>query len=435
MGGAAPEARGVASTSAPARVGARRGVVEIVLGTVLGQGLLVAASPLLSRLYTPADFALLQIFTGVVSIGAVLASLRLELAIPLARDQHETRAVLRAGLLGTVAIAVLVWLLGLLTAGLWAVGDTLVDLRATWWLVPVTVAAIAVFQLVSAVLVRAERYRDIAGRNAVQGVGTAGAQLGFGVAGMGPLGLLLGMSLGRAVGLLSIARRGLFPREPGQPRAAVTVADMTNALSRFRRFPLLTTWSALLNNAGQYAPYLVFTLTYGQNPTGWLAFTTRLLALPVTVIGQAVAQVFMGRGASAQREASGDLPRLTWLAVRRLALLGVGPAILLTLIGPWAFGWVFGGAWERAGTYAQILAVAFLAQFVASPISNVFNLVERQGIALVWEAVRLALVVAVPWLVWALGGSDVLGVAAYAAVLVFSYGGVLALAWWVLRRA
>ena len=71
---------------------------------------------------------------------------------------------------------------------------------------------------------------------------------------------------------------------------------------------------------------------------------------------------------------------------------------------------------------------------MASPIGNVFNLAERQGVALVWDALRLVLVVAVPTLVWSLGGSDVLGVTAYAAVLVFSYVGVLVLAWWVLRR-
>ncbi|MGW0228305.1 lipopolysaccharide biosynthesis protein [Actinopolymorpha singaporensis] len=439
VGTAVPEPRGMkdvdgARSAPPRRSGARRGVAEIVLGTVLGQGLLIAAAPVLARLYGPADFALLQIFTGVVSIGAVLAGLRLDLAVPLARDVTETRAVLRAGLAGTVVVAVAIWLLGLASAGLWAVNPTLAGLRSAWWLVPPTVAVIAVFQLLSAVLVRAERYRDLAGRSALQGVGTAGAQLGFGFAGLAPLGLLLGMGVGRAAGLASIARGGPFPPPAAGRREPVTAGQVRAAIRRFRRFPLLTTWTALLNNIGQYAPYLLFSLTYGQNPTGWLAFTTRLLALPAAVVGQAVAQVFLGRGASARRDATGELPRLTWLAVRRLALLGAGPAIALSLVGAWAFGLVFGAQWERAGTYAQLLAVAFLAQFVASPVSNVLNLVERQGVALGWEAVRLLLVVGVPWLVWLLGGSDLAGVAAYAGVLVFSYGGVLALVWWVLRR-
>ena len=211
------------------RPGARRGVAEIVLGTVLGQGLLIAAAPVLARLYDPADFALLQIFTGVVSIGAVLAGLRMDLAVPLARDVTETRAVVRAGLAGTVVVAVAIWLLGLAGAGLWAVNPTLAELRAAWWLVPPTVAVIAVFQLLSAVLVRAERYRDLAGRNALQGVGTAGAQLGFGFAGLTPLGLLLGMGVGRAAGLVSIARGGLFPPPAAGRREPVTAGQVCAA--------------------------------------------------------------------------------------------------------------------------------------------------------------------------------------------------------------
>jgi O-antigen/teichoic acid export membrane protein len=429
-----PSDRSRAGARRSARHSARRGVVEIVVGSALGLGLLVAISPVLSRLYDPADFAVLQLFTGVVSVGAVLATLRLELAIPLARDDRETRTVLHAGVLGSIVVAVLCWLLGQLAAPWWAVGQTLLDLRSVWWLVPVTVLAIAWFQLVSAVLVRAERYRLLAGRNTAQGVGTAVVQLGFGAAGAGAIGLLLGVAAGRLSGLLLVTRRGMPGRAAGT-RSRVRLRDQLAAVSRFRRFPLITTWSALLNNAGQYAPYLVFALTFGPTATGWLAFTTRLLGLPVNAVGQAVAQVFLGRGARAGRTATGELPRLTWLAVRRLSLLGAGPALLVVVAAPWVFGWLFGAAWGPAGWYAQILAPAFFLQFVANPVSHVFNLVGRQALALGWEVVRFALVVGAPLLAWWAGGSDLVGVLAYAGSVAVSYAGVLALVWWVLRRA
>lgn len=419
-------------------MGARRGVAQIMLGTAAGQAVLIAITPILSRLYVAEDFAVLQIFTGVVAFTAVLASLRLELAIPLANDDHQARAVLRAGLFGAVVVAVGVWLAGLASEPLWARTDTLRGLAAAWWLVPFTLAAIAAFQLISAVLVRAERYRDLATRNTSQSLGTAAAQLGFGAGGMRPLGLLLGLGIGRMFGLASIfGRRRLFPNDSATEKTSrrVTARDLLAALKRFRRFPLVTTWSGLLNVAGQYAPFFVFALVYGDKATGWLAFTARVLALPVTVIGQAVAQVFIGRGANAQRGATGDLPRLTWLAVRRLALVGVLPAVALAVLAPWAFELIFGSNWHRSGQYAQVMAIAFLAQFVAGPVANVFNLLERQGVALLSDSVRLILVVAAPLVVWYLHGSDLVAVASYAGVLTFSYLGVLALAWGVLRHA
>jgi O-antigen/teichoic acid export membrane protein len=417
--------------------GARRGVAQIAFGTAAGQAVLIAITPILSRLYNESDFAVLQVFTGVAAFAAVLASLRLELAIPLAKDDHQARSVLRAGLIGAAVVACVVWVAGLATEPLWARTAPLQGLADAWWLVPFTLAAIAVFQLISAVLVRAERYGDLATRNTSQSLGTAAAQLGFGFGGMRPLGLLLGLSIGRMFGLASVfGRRRLFPPDPAsEGRRPVTVTDMLGALRRFRRFPLVTTWSGLMNVAGQYAPFFVFALLYTEQQTGWLAFTARVLALPVTVIGQAVAQVFIGRGANAQRGATGDLPRLTGLAVKRLAMVGVLPAVALAVLAPWAFDLIFGSNWHRAGQYAQVMAVAFLAQFVAGPVANVFNLLERQGVALLSDSVRLVLVVAAPVVVWYLHGSDLLAVAAYAGVLTFSYLGVLALAWGVLRHA
>jgi O-antigen/teichoic acid export membrane protein len=420
----------VVEEDTPRTGGAKRGVVQIVLGTVLGQGLVVLISPILSRLYGPADFAVLQVFTGVVSVMAVLVTLRLELAIPLAKDGKEARSVFAAGLVATVLGSLVLGVAGWLTAPLWAQGETLGALRNVFWVVPPTGAAIAAFQLVSAQLIRAERYRDLAVRNATQGVGTAAAQLGFGLLGLQHLGLLLGTGLGRLSGLASMRlRKRTEPVEKLQP------ADLTAAVSRFRRFPLVTTWSALLNNLSRYAAFPLFAVTFGVLATGSLAFTTRLLALPVTVIGQAVAQVYLGRGAVAQRTNPKDLPRLTWYATGRLALLGIVPTLVVILAGPWLFGVIFGQAWVRAGDYARILALAFLAQFVTTPATHVFNLVERQGLALIADSVRLVLVVGAPLLVWQLGGSDLAGVTAYAAAVLVSYLGVLALVWWALRDA
>jgi O-antigen/teichoic acid export membrane protein len=409
--------------------GARRGVAQIALGTVVGQGVVILVAPLTSRLYEPADFAVLQVFTGLVAIGAVVASLRLELAIPLARTGLEARAVFRVGVISLVAIASVIGVVGLVTAPYWAYGHTLRTLRALWWLVPLTVAILAVYQLISAAWLRAEQYDALAGRNAIQGIGAATGQVMFGVAGMGALGLMLALALGRLAAAIPVrGERPLFG-ETEKP----SPAQMRAALARYRKFPLVTTWSAFLNNAAQWAPAFVFPLTYGAAAAGWLAFTMRLLSVPITVIGQSVAQVFIGRGAAAQRTDSGQLPRLTWLAVRRLALVGAPPALLLAIAAPWAFGVIFGSAWEQSGLYARVLAVAFFVQFVGNPIGNVFNLAERPAIGLVWDACRLVLAIAAPTVVWMLGGSDVAGVAAYAGVLVFSYVGVLGLAWWVLR--
>lgn len=46
----------------------------------LGQGLMILATPILTRLYTPADFGVLAVYTSLLSVSVVVC-LRYELAL------------------------------------------------------------------------------------------------------------------------------------------------------------------------------------------------------------------------------------------------------------------------------------------------------------------------------------------------------------------
>src|SRR5215210_2142529 len=63
-----------------------RHVVTLASGTALGQLLLVLALPVLTRLYTPADYGALAVYSSTLTVLVVLASLRYEAAIPLPED-------------------------------------------------------------------------------------------------------------------------------------------------------------------------------------------------------------------------------------------------------------------------------------------------------------------------------------------------------------
>ena len=62
-----------------------RSVAVMTAGTALGQGLVLASAPLLTRLYTPGDFGVLAVYGSIVSLVAVVGALRYELAIALSR--------------------------------------------------------------------------------------------------------------------------------------------------------------------------------------------------------------------------------------------------------------------------------------------------------------------------------------------------------------
>jgi O-antigen/teichoic acid export membrane protein len=241
-------------------------------------------------------------------------------------------------------------------------------------------------------------------------------QVGLGLAGVRPLGLLLGVGVGRLVALGGlVSRRGLLR----QPRP--TLAGMRVAVRRFRRFPLLATPSALINSAGLEVPLLLVSALYGDARAGLLGLTVRVFSGPTAIIGQAVSQVFTGESSAAIREPEGKLGRLLRGAALRLLLLGALPAAVLVVSGPWLFRLVFGPEWTEAGEYARYLALAYLAQFAVTPVSSTLFLLERQGQELAWGATRLLLTAGAVAVCGLAGVSILVAIIALAVGQVISY--------------
>jgi O-antigen/teichoic acid export membrane protein len=395
-----------------------RGVAGIVGGSAAGQGLVVLAYPALTRLYDPAEFGLLVVFTSVVGIVAVVSTASLEMAVPLPAEPDDAVAVAWAGLCAVGATALLTAAVG------WALADPVAAvlgvprLAEVWWLVALSVLVLGCYQVASEWMVRQRSYSAVARRNVLQGVGQVGTQVGLGLAGVRPWGLLLGLPVGRLCGIGGVTgRAGLLRRRVPRPAA------IGRALRRYRRFPLLATPSALLNSAGLDLPLLLVSALYGDARAGLLGLVVRVVGAPAAVIGQAVNQVFVGESGAGLRAADSGMGRTVRSAARRLLVVAAGPALLLVLAGPALFAAVFGAGWAEAGEYARFLAVAYLAQFVVAPVaSSTLLLLERQGQQLAWAAVRLALTAGGP-LVCGLAGAPIsYAVAALSAGHVVGYG-------------
>ncbi len=393
-----------------------RGISSIVLGGVAGQVVVILSYPLITRLYDPAEFGLLTVFASLVGMIGVVSTASLEAAIPIPPDDREAAAVAWAALGAVGLVTVLTAAIGVVAAD--PVADLLgvPQLARYWWLLALTVLVVGTYLVLSEWMIRDRSYAAIGRRNLFQGLGQTATQVGLGLAGIRPVGLLLGLGVGRLVALGGlVSRRGLL-RQPRPGLRAVRAA-----VQRFRRFPLLAAPSALINSAGLEVPLLLVSALYGDARAGLLGLTVRVIAGPATILGQAVHQVFTGESSAALRQQQGTLGRAVRGAVGRLLMVGAVPAGVLVVFGPALFGLVFGAEWIEAGEYARFLAVAYLAQFAVTPVSSTLFLLERQGQELAWASVRLCLTAGGPLVCGLLGASVTTAIIALAAAQVVSY--------------
>jgi len=399
-----------------------RSVLVLAGGAALGQGLAVLASPLLTRLYAPSDLGTLAAYTSILSIPVVIASLCYDLAIPLPVEDKTAAALLVLSLgiaLGmTILVALLVWLLGdsiIARINTPALGPYL-------WLVPVGFLGMAIYRALNQWAVRKQAFERIAQTKLTQSLSMVVTQLGFGLLHLAPLGLLVGDLLGRIAGSGSLG--SLAWRQIKTEVGSLSRADLGQALARYRRFPLLSSGSILLNSAGLQLPPLLLAGLYGPEIAGWFSLSQRVIGVPSTLVGQAVAQVYLGTAARLARKDIRALHTLFLRTAQRLALIGVAPLALLALCGPWLFAFLFGEPWREAGVYVRLLSTMLLLQLVAAPLSYTLSILERQDLQLAWDAGRLLAVVG--------GFALARGLEWPAQTAVLLYGGLMFIAYAVL---
>lgn len=408
----------------------RRPVFQILSGSVIGQGAVLAVSPALTRLYSPADFAALAAITAISSVLGGLITLTWERATALPRSDVQASAVLFLGVCSTVFLSAI-----LFAAAWWLRAELKEVFRSDvfveyWWLTPLTVSTISLYALASSWLVRKQEYRGLAIRDGAQGIAQASSAVLLGLLAVTPLGLVSSLFVGRVTGLLGVVAVG-----SGNGLRRATFADVIATAKRYRKFPLVSTWSRLLNSLGLQLPLLLVVALFGSYEAGLFALTVRVLASPVGIVANAVTQAFEGTFAASLRGSGALLAPLVIRSARNLAIIGALPAATIAATGPILFAWIFGPTWEESGIYAQILILAYFLQFVVSPVSRTLILLEHQGTQFAWDFARAVGASGAVILVAVAGGPFPLAILGLAVVQITSYGVLFVLCLVRARRA
>lgn len=405
-----------------------RDVTYLTSGAVIAQAILIVAQLALARIYDPAQFGAFSVVVAWAAILSVVATLRYEMAVPLAADDAEalalTRLCLRFALgWGVVAAGALAALAAWRGGALATLGGPAAAL-----LVPLVLVATSAFTVLRMLASR----RGAFGRVGRAGVGAAvvqaGAQVGLGLGGLTGIGLAAGYGLGRVVNAagMGISWREVFGRASG--RRGEAAVSLRVVARRWRRMPLFNTFPALLNvvSVGAVAPLLTawFSLAFA----GQFGFATRLLAAPAVLLGQAVSTVFFPRVARMERE-SADVGADLVRACAGLVLVAVPVFATVSMLGPEVFAWLFTAQWREAGILAALLAPWLATNFVSSPLSSYATVRDQLGRIVVVSLVEAALRVGGLY-VGVVTGRPLLGAACY------SLAGVAICAYfvgWVLR--
>lgn len=396
-----------------------RSVAMLIGGTALGQAVVVMASPILTRIYTPSDFGLLAIFTAVVTLFVVIGSFRFEVGVPLALDDQRASDVLWLSILVVVGLSLTVG------AVAWLANDTIgqhseiAELRGYLWLIPVSILGGGLYRVFNAWATRVEAYGPLARTKINQGLSLVAAQIGIGLFKSGPVGLLLGWTAGQTSGVGTLAL--LTWRQNRDAIQRTSLAGISAAARRYWQLALMLSASTILNTAVATVPALFLASHYGLGVAGSFALGQRVVAAPMELVAGSMAQVYFGEAYRLKREDPSQLHSLFIKTVGRLAVIGTGPLVLIAVSGPWAFSLIFGSNWRDAGQYLQVLTPMLVIQFIYNGFAGTLEVLERKALIVIASVTRASALIASVLVAYAIDTSATRAVALIGAGALIGY--------------
>jgi O-antigen/teichoic acid export membrane protein len=388
-------------------------------GATLAQLIPALASPLIARLFTPADIGAFAFVVAVFGVLTPIACLRYDVAIVLPEDDVEATQLTAlcvlistgAALLSLVALLI-IWRFGSSTEA-----HTAAPLLLT--MLPLGILLLS-FQLVAqSWSLRVHSYQIQSRAAVVQALLTVIAQLAL-ILVIG--GSAYALVLGTLVGYLALVLAYLpVLRSPVVPylqkyfsRAAVIQVARTYA-----RFPIYTGPYAVLGQMSVRIVVIALAAFTSARIVGQYAVAQRVIFLPVATLMAAASQIFYSRAARRL-----DDPRMPHM-VRTVLLVGpmvVGPFfVLVMLFAEPVFAVVFGHPWRQAGHFAAILAVPSMVKTLTAWLDRTFDIRGRQGLPLMLEAVYVVIVCGATYLALHISKDPDWAIGAYSAVTVAFY--------------
>lgn len=343
------------------------------VGTAIGQGLILVATPFLVRIYEPEEFGALALLITISNIGIASGSARYDLAVPVASDD-EVPALARLAVLLSVCLGILSGIVVGASAASVFDNQAVLSMGGAPIVAGLCFFLAATYQLAGSVMLQRNAIRMLSITRALQGA------IFVALAAFKDCGLLLALALSYAPGIII-----LFPvllSDRGGP-------DMKAVASKYRRFALFGLPGTLLDVVGYSLCIWVVLTVFGPSQSGELSQMQRLIGAPLMLASMSLGQILLKQAADLR----GNPVELSSLVRSILKLLGFASilgVLTLALVGETVLAFLLGPGWKISSAIVVSLGVAVFVRATVSPLSSLLASFGRLDLALWWQILYFA---------------------------------------------
>ena len=265
-----------------------KNITIVMTGTVLAQALGFVISPIISRLFSPADFGVFGSFNSVLGIVTAGITLEYSAALILPKKKNDALNLLVFSCICTTVISFCSMIVFFTFP---AYFKSILKAPSPWVLLLLILGIFinGLNQTFQAWCVREKSFKHTSASQVIRSLSANGMQIGIGFLKGSSLGLIWSSVLADGLATINLARvavrdfKGLYKD--------ISLRQMKRLVIEYRDFPTYSASMAIINAASMGLPILLLTHYYGLAVAGAYAFGLRIISLPMSFVERALKQV------------------------------------------------------------------------------------------------------------------------------------------------
>ena len=363
-----------------------RNVGKLLSANVIAQAVGLLVYPLLTRLYSPEDFGLLNLFMSIGGVLVIFSTLEWYNAIVLPKKEEESIALVHLSLLCVAALALILFFtipFAKPIAGLFKSPN----LAKYYWMLPIYVLLMGAWNVLNFWYVRKKAYGRISGYQISQSLFSACYKVGMGYISQSG-GLIYATILSPLCSLLLSA--SVSAKKYLRVLYKWNWNACKKAAKEYANFPKYSLPRVLLNTLAIQLPILLLTPLFGNALVGIWGMALLFAFVPINMLTKALYQVLYQQTTERVQK---SLPVGKYYI--RYAIIVIGGILLLQAVVffplPVLIQWLLGDGWRETGELIRWTFPWMLFYIMTFAIGFIPDIFAKQKIEFLYEIILAGL--------------------------------------------
>ncbi|HCX9054550.1 TPA: type 8 capsular polysaccharide synthesis protein Cap8K [Staphylococcus aureus] len=349
----------------------------MILSSGIAQVILIITTPIITRLYSPAEFGEFTIFSNIAMILIPIINARYDLLIVNAKNDRSANILSQISFL--ISLLILLILIPIFAISAWLYPNFKLD----FIFIIIMLFLVSLTNIFTNYLNKERKYKVLSLINVFRAGSMALLQIIFGLLSLGSLGLIIGFSLSYITGIT------LGYKTFKKHFNIVRNKEETKPLFLENKNQLVYSTPSILLNSLSFSVVVFFIgILYTNTEVGIYGMAIRVLGIPVTIISLGLSKIFMQQANDYYIE-RGNFRNLLLKFSSTLVIVSIILYVPLYLFSEELVNILLGHSWVDAITVIKIVIPLFVIRLIVSTVSLSVIVLQKQQLELILQALFL----------------------------------------------